>query len=92
MRRSLLIVLFVMLTAALGAAGTHRHAPADPLTECTQCVFAKQSVTPAAPSVVPTTPLAGAGLEAARPTLTPAPNGREIYRSAPKSSPPAVRT
>lgn len=91
MRRSLLIILFVMLTAALGAAGTHRHAPADPLTECTQCVFAKQTVAPAAPAAAPLHAFAGPGCSTLRPAVTVTADGRHIYRSAPKSSPPAAR-
>lgn len=90
MRRLFVIALFVALSAVLGVSGTHRHAPADPQTECTQCVFAQQGVTPAAVAAAPVPGPAPMLHWAARATVTAVVDGRELYRSAPKSSPPAA--
>jgi hypothetical protein len=90
MRRLFVIALFVALSVVLGASGAHRHAPSDPQNECNQCVFAQQGVTPAAGTPAPVPAPVPALHWVTCVTVVVTADGRELYRSAPKSSPPAA--
>ena len=88
MRRLLIAGLFVVLTAVLGTTAVHRHALGETKTECTVCTFAQQGVTPASPQAPALRPVEmPLRLELCTKSVHFA-DGRQIYRSAPKISPP----